>query len=402
MKWPDFEAFYNSLDNFDYPHKDKLLDFIKYFFLDHVESADVIYMNYQAFKEHVSAKRPLMASAERTRNTSSLRSRRRSGDSASFSGSAEDSTKRRFLGLSDEERADEEKMLDVAEQCFMRIADMLHQQQKTVKQAFMRYAEPEPFKDGTVLELIPPRAFLEGVREVGFEDITEMEIACLMKVLAKPELDGAVILNEFVLIMENFGVPSSAEEDEYENDYIADSDTEEEAAAKAKEKAKKEEEEAAEKKKKESEKKDEKKTEDAKADADKDANEPTKPKEDDEKKDGEENKKEGEKAEGKVPVNDVASMKKRAAAAAKGKKGKYPITLDFDSLDEKALKILKKLARFLLERYMHPREFFGPTIKKEIIGKKKNKVEIIKHHDFYLRLKLASIRKKLKENLSLN
>ena len=69
-----------------------------------------------------------MESADRTRNTSSLRSRRRSGDSASFSGSAEDSTKRRFLGLSDEERAVDAKMLDVAEQCFMRIADLLHQQ----------------------------------------------------------------------------------------------------------------------------------------------------------------------------------------------------------------------------------------------------------------------------------
>lgn len=27
-----------------------------------------------------------------------------------------------------------------------------------------------------------------------------------MRVLAKPELDSAVILNEFIMIMENFGV----------------------------------------------------------------------------------------------------------------------------------------------------------------------------------------------------
>ena len=67
-----------------------------------------------------------MTSAERTRNASTLRSRRRSGDSASYSASAEDSTKRRVLGISDEEKADEERMLDVAEQCFMRIADLLH------------------------------------------------------------------------------------------------------------------------------------------------------------------------------------------------------------------------------------------------------------------------------------
>ena len=48
-----------------------------------------------------------------------------------------------------------------------------------------------------------------------------------MKVLAKPELDNAVILNEFVLIMENFGIPAlGLEEDEYENDYVPDTDDE--------------------------------------------------------------------------------------------------------------------------------------------------------------------------------
>jgi len=77
-----------------------------------------------------------------------------------------------------------------------------------------------------VLELLSPRGFLEGVRDIGFDDVTELEAACLMKVLAKPELDNSVILNEFVLIMENFGVPVLADEDEYENDYIPDSDNE--------------------------------------------------------------------------------------------------------------------------------------------------------------------------------
>ena len=42
MEWSDFEKFYDTLDNFEYPHKDKLLDFIKYFFLDHIESKDII------------------------------------------------------------------------------------------------------------------------------------------------------------------------------------------------------------------------------------------------------------------------------------------------------------------------------------------------------------------------
>jgi len=89
-----------------------------------------------------------------------------------------------------------------------------------VKQVFLKYSTPEKFKDGSVLELLSPRAFLEGVRDSGFDDVTEMEAACLMKVLAKPELENAVILNEFVLIMENFGIPPVTEEEEFENDYI--------------------------------------------------------------------------------------------------------------------------------------------------------------------------------------
>ena len=35
------------------------------------------------------------------------------------------------------------------------------------------------------------------------------EAACLMKVLSKPELENHIILNELVLIMENFGVPDN-------------------------------------------------------------------------------------------------------------------------------------------------------------------------------------------------
>lgn len=169
-----------------------------------------------------------------------------------------------------------------------------------------------------------------------------------MKVLAKPELENAVILNEFVLIMENFGIPTISEEEEFENDYEADSDTEKNKIA---EKAEKE----------------------------------TLPEE-----------------EKKMESTELSDLNDKLKKFGESKKIKSPLVIKFEVLDEKGTKILKKLARFLLERYMHPREFFGPTIKKEEIGKKKNKVEIIKSGDFYLRLKLASIRKKLKQNDSLN
>ena len=43
-----------------------------------------------------------------------------------------------------------------------------------------------------------------------------------MRVLAKPELDDAVILNEFVMIMENFGLADLLDDDE--DDHIPDTE----------------------------------------------------------------------------------------------------------------------------------------------------------------------------------
>ena len=53
---------------------------------------------------------------------------------------------------------------------------------------------------------------------------------------------------------------------------------------------------------------------------------------------------------------------------------------------------------------MHPREFFGKAISKEKIKTKKREfnIDVLKFKDFYLRVKIANIRKRLVENESLN
>jgi hypothetical protein len=127
---------------------------------------------------------------------------------------------------------DEEEMLDVAEHCFIRMAESLIDKGRTARSIFTKYAIPETFPDGTLLELLSPIGFLEGVKEATSlgkeqaEDLTEMEAACLLRVLAKPELDNAIILNEFTMIMENFGVPDvydegkgALEDDDDDDDY---------------------------------------------------------------------------------------------------------------------------------------------------------------------------------------
>lgn len=68
------------------------------------------------------------------------------------------------------------------------------------------------------------------------------------------------------------------------------------------------------------------------------------------------------------------------------------------------MKILKKLARFLLQRYLHPREFFGPAITKKVVHDKDKEfhIDVIQKKDFYLQIKLASIRKTLKDAPEMN
>lgn len=118
---------------------------------------------------------------------------------------------------------EEEHMLDVSEAIFMKMADLMHAKGRSVRGIFTKYSVPEIFPDRTVLELLSPGGFIEGIKETGIEELQEFEISCLMRVLAKPELDNAVILNEFVMIMENFGVMDQMDEEE-NDDYISDTE----------------------------------------------------------------------------------------------------------------------------------------------------------------------------------
>ena len=47
---------------------------------------------------------------------------------------------------------------------------------------------------------------LDGIKDLGVDDLTEKEVACLLRVLTKPELEGAIEVGEFIQIMENLGM----------------------------------------------------------------------------------------------------------------------------------------------------------------------------------------------------
>ena len=105
----------------------------------------------------------------------------------------------------EEDQIDEEEMLDIAEKCFARIAKEIQDRGLTVAGAFEKYVQIEEI-EGEALALMSPVSFLEGIRELGIEDLEEIEVACLMRVLAKPNMDSAILLTELIVIMENFGI----------------------------------------------------------------------------------------------------------------------------------------------------------------------------------------------------
>lgn len=110
----------------------------------------------------------------------------------------------------EEDYVDEEQMLDVAEKCFMKIAEAIIARGLTVRQAFKGLILEEPIEteegESQVIELLSPMAFLEGIKNLGLTDLEEMEIACLMRVLTKADLENAILLRELIVIMENFGI----------------------------------------------------------------------------------------------------------------------------------------------------------------------------------------------------
>mmetsp|Transcript_47311 Transcript_47311/g.34600 ORF Transcript_47311/g.34600 Transcript_47311/m.34600 type:complete len:115 (+) Transcript_47311:2624-2968(+) len=95
----------------------------------------------------------------------------------------------------EDEYIDEEEMLDVAERCFYRIAQELINKNVNVKQAFSKHIITEDI-EGMTLELLSPVGFLEGIKDLGIVDLEEVEVACLMRVLTKPNLENAILLKE--------------------------------------------------------------------------------------------------------------------------------------------------------------------------------------------------------------
>lgn len=103
-------------------------------------------------------------------------------------------------------------MIDIAENCLIKIADALQQHNVTIRILYQNEIVTEEI-EGQKIELLSPLSFLEGIKALELNDFSELEIACLMNILAKPQLDNAILVDELVQIFENFGIMEEGNEE---------------------------------------------------------------------------------------------------------------------------------------------------------------------------------------------
>lgn len=96
-------------------------------------------------------------------------------------------------------------MIDCAEKIFVRIADEMVNKKISVRQLLNPYIQLAEL-DGEPFELLEPNGLIEAMQDLGINDLEDQEINYLLKVLQKPELEGAILMPEFLQIMENFGL----------------------------------------------------------------------------------------------------------------------------------------------------------------------------------------------------
>jgi hypothetical protein len=88
-------------------------------------------------------------------------------------------------------------MLDVAEHCFKLISHEILKHGVTIREAFSNFIIEQEV-EGEVMELLSPIGFLEGIKDLGIVDLEEVQVACLMRVLTKPNLENAILVKELV------------------------------------------------------------------------------------------------------------------------------------------------------------------------------------------------------------
>lgn len=72
----------------------------------------------------------------------------------------------------------------------------------TVSELFSNHIQQVNYEGQPIL-IISPEIFIEGLKILEIQNMTELELACLMNVLVKPELENGILVEELESIIQN-------------------------------------------------------------------------------------------------------------------------------------------------------------------------------------------------------
>jgi len=99
----------------------------------------------------------------------------------------------------------EEQVIQLAQQCFSKVANYMRESQNTAKSLFKSNITHKII-DGQDMEIINPEDFWAGLEKIGLKDLKPVEIDCLIKVLAVQENSNEISLENFIQILEDYGI----------------------------------------------------------------------------------------------------------------------------------------------------------------------------------------------------
>ena len=114
------------------------------------------------------------------------------------------------------EEEEEGETLEVAEQALVRVAEILLTHNLTVKEAFANQVVNEEVEDNEVVQLLTQDGLLEGLADLGFKFYDQVELACVFRVLCKPEIGNTILVEDLEQIINNiiqeYGEPDPNED----------------------------------------------------------------------------------------------------------------------------------------------------------------------------------------------
>lgn len=124
--------------------------------------------------------------------------------------------------LHDQEKQEvsEDQVLDISESILRQLSEKLIENGWSVKDVFdhPKLITVVPEYDGkTNVKTLAANNFLGRLFQLGFEQMTVLQVTCLLQVLVKADLENAIAYEELKSLLQNYGVPDDQNDQPHEN-----------------------------------------------------------------------------------------------------------------------------------------------------------------------------------------